>query len=682
MMFAGKHRVIFAGLLWVLQAVVFQLHGQGLGDTLKIEEINVFSHRPVEQTALTVTQIDSAILSHHVSQSLSELIAEDSPLFIKSFGRGALATVSFRGTAPSHTKVTWNGLELNSPMLGMVDFSEVPVFFIDEIRLVHGNSSLTEMPGALGGIIDLGTKTRWDEGVSGSVMQGAGSFGTWNEFGRINAGSSRFQSSTRLFYNHSDNDFKYRNFDTPDSVNLQTGEKYYPVSVNKNAGYTNKGVLQQFALRRSEREVLDVNIWLQQSDRSLPMLSTDESSNVEMTEDNKPNGGINTNRQNDRFFRTAVNYMNYGDKGKFTLFSGMNVNLISYRMDRLVNGNGRITQLDSESKVLSIDNRATYRRSLSRRDEIKVDLRFVFDAVKTQEKITVNQYDKSRGETSLSLSWFHSLNKKLRLRSSAVAQLMGNTLVQPSVSIGGEYHFLPDDRLYIKASLSSNHRFPTLNDLYFQPGGNPSLRPENSISQEAGMVYRLAGKRTELSFGISAYHSNVRDWIIWLPSYKGNWEPFNIEKVTTDGVECNAAFSLKSGGINWVINGNYALTRSRNFGDVKNWADQTHGKQLPYIPLHSANLNISSEWHFWSVNYSWNYYSERFTTTSNLKASYRDNLYPFFMNQVRVGRSIEVNAFNLDLSLSVYNLFNETYRSVLQRQMPGRNFHVMARLSW
>ncbi len=33
-----------------------------------------------------------------------------------------MATASMRGTAPSHTKVTWNGMSLNSPMLGMVDF--------------------------------------------------------------------------------------------------------------------------------------------------------------------------------------------------------------------------------------------------------------------------------------------------------------------------------------------------------------------------------------------------------------------------------------------------------------------------------------------------------------------------------------------------------------------------------
>ena len=112
-------------------------------------------------------------------------------------------------------------------------------------------------------------------------------------------------------------------------------------------------MLQQFAFRRSDKEILDVNIWLQQSDRSLPMLSTDESSNVSAAEDNS-DGSFKTNRQNNRFFRSAVNYMKYGDKGKFTLFSGINYNLLSYRMDRLVNGNGRITQVDSESRVLSL----------------------------------------------------------------------------------------------------------------------------------------------------------------------------------------------------------------------------------------------------------------------------------------------------------------------------------------
>ena len=156
-------------------------------DTLEIGELNIYSNRPVSKTALKETRIDSAVLSQHAGGSLSELISEASPVFIKSLGRGGLSTVSFRGTAPSHTLVKWNGLTLNSPMLGMVDFSDIPVFFIDEVNLLHGNSSLTETAGALGGIINLGTTTAEMKGLSGTLMQGLGSYGTYQAYGRLNA---------------------------------------------------------------------------------------------------------------------------------------------------------------------------------------------------------------------------------------------------------------------------------------------------------------------------------------------------------------------------------------------------------------------------------------------------------------------------------------------------------------
>jgi len=658
------------------------LAAQSLGDTLTIDEISVFSKRPVEQTALLVTRLDSTVLSHHVHQSLSELMDEESPVFVKSLGRGALATVSFRGTAPSHTRVTWNGLELNSPMLGMVDFSEIPVFFIDHISLVHGNSSLIEMPGALGGILDMRSKPGWETGVKGSLLQGAGSYGTWDEGARINLGNSGFQSSTRLFYNHSDNDFKYRNYDTPDSTDILTGKKYYPLAINRNADYTNKGMMQQFAFRMGSDEILDMNVWVQQSERSLPLLSTDESLEPGVS-GSEAYSGQNTNRQNNRFFRSAVNYRKYGDKGKFTLFSGLNYNLLSYRMDRIVSGNGHIPQVESESTVFHSDNRASWRYKVSGRDETETDFRYVYDVVETNEKVTTNSYEKSRGEATLSFSWFHSVKKRIRIRSTAVAQFIGKAFASPSFSLGGEYHIFPGDRLYLTASLSSNHRFPTLNDLYFQPGGNPNLRPESSLSEEFGLQFKNnSSSAGHLSVSLSAYHSNVKDWIIWLPSYKGNWEPFNIEKVMTGGVEVNLAYSKEIGPLFCRARGNFALTRSRNFGDPLNWADNSRGRQLPYIPLHSSNVNISSEWKGWSLIYTWNYYSERYTTSSNEKSSYRDSLYPYFMNQVRAGKTVNIFACKLDLSLTVYNLFNETYRSVLQRQMPGRNYQVMARFCW
>ncbi len=53
-----------------------------------------------------------------------------------------MATASFRGTAPSHTQVSWNGISISSPMLGMVDFSLIPVYIIDDLTLKHGAASL------------------------------------------------------------------------------------------------------------------------------------------------------------------------------------------------------------------------------------------------------------------------------------------------------------------------------------------------------------------------------------------------------------------------------------------------------------------------------------------------------------------------------------------------------------
>jgi len=52
------------------------------------------------------------------------------------------------------------------------------------------------------------------------------------------------------------------------------------------------------------------------------------------------------------------------------------------------------------------------------------------------------------------------------------------------------------------------------------------------------------------------------------------------------------------------------------------------------------------------------------------------------MNQVRFGKAISINRLKVDAGLMVYNLFNEEYRSVLQRPMPGRNYLFMMRLSW
>jgi iron complex outermembrane receptor protein len=156
---------------------------QHLTDTLRIKTVEIFAKKIIkEEAGKTTTKIDSIAMMNALNANLSELISQNTPIFIKEYGRGAMATASFRGTAPSHTQVTWNGISLNSPMLGMVDFSTIPVYFTDNVSLLHGSGSISTKSGALGGLVKLDNTTDWQNKFSGRALSGLGSYGTKDEF--------------------------------------------------------------------------------------------------------------------------------------------------------------------------------------------------------------------------------------------------------------------------------------------------------------------------------------------------------------------------------------------------------------------------------------------------------------------------------------------------------------------
>jgi len=643
---------------------------QSLSDTLKLEEVRISTGRKIESTGITGSGIDSLTMNMNIDQSLSELLSENTHVFIKSYGRGSFASASFRGTAPSHTKVSWNGLELNSPMLGMVDFSQLPVYLVDEIKLYHGNSSMTNLPGALGGLLDLTTKVEREQGFSGSFLAGAGSFGTRDGYVKFNLGGRNFYSVTRVFYNHSDNDFSFVNKDQIDSVDRQSGKKYRPRMKNRNAGFTNKGIMQQFSYRQGNNGFLDLSLWLQQSGRSLPILSTDESRNYS-----------NLNRQTNDIFRSALNYAFYKDRLKVKVFSGVNYNSSSYYLDNYLNDSTLLREVDSKSRALAFENKLGLSYSFLSRHKADIKFRYLLSSVDSYEDRTRSGYDTSRNDLMLIASEYSKWTDRIRTRLTLALQMSDFELQAFTWNVGGEYHLMPE-KWYVSMNVAKNLKVPTLNDLYYQPGGNAALLPEISRSIEAGMNYHYNGSRTEIKTALSAFTSEVDNWIIWLPGFKGYWEPVNIDKVKSSGIEATASILKKAGEWHFRLRGNYAYTQSLNLGSKTNWADESIGKQLPYIPLHSANLNIFSGFKTWALSYTWNYFSVRYTTSSNEKSSFRDYLYPYFMSQLRFTKSFALKKYSISSGFTVYNLFNEEYRSVLQRPMPGRNYHLLVKIDF
>ena len=663
-----KHFLRIWLIFVVMQIVAINTYAQKLGDTLKIEEVEINSLRPVKFNSLRITRFDSLVLRTNKGNSLSELLAEHSGIFIKSYGRGAMASASFRGTDPSHTKVLWNGIELNSPMLGMVDFSLIPMFFIDNVELFHGTSSMSEASGALGGLINLSTEPDWTNSFSGSYMQGAGSYGTHDEHISLEIGNKKFQSQTRVFYAHSDNDFSFENHDIYDSVNLETGRRYYPRMINKDAWFSYYGVLQEFHYRPGKNNFFSMSFWGQESSRSIPLLSTRESDDIK-------------NRQTDKSIRSHISYKHYGERYSFKVFSGLNTMNLLYSEKIQLSDLLYQYRSNSENVTASLYNKMDLEYRASKTLELEISAGADLHRVRSLEKVSLLGYSKSRMQLHMSVSAAKKWNERLNSSLKAGAEYISEGLTAPVMIAGSEFHVLPDNRLYLKLLLATNSRFPSLNDLYYQPWGNKDLRQERSMDQELGIHFSSKNGRWEFSQDAAFYMSQVRNWIMW--KYKANRiAPENIEKVDIKGLEVNFSLGYKVNLTRITLSSGYGMTHSRDMEMNLNEYDYSFGKQLPYIPVHSANAMFFINQNTWSLNYIWNFYSERNVSSSGDEANRRDVLYPYYMSQIGLGKQVQLERLSFDFSLRIHNLFNEEYRSVLQRPMPGRNYSLQLKIDF
>jgi iron complex outermembrane receptor protein len=293
--------------------------------------------------------------------------------------------------------------------------------------------------------------------------------------------------------------------------------------------------------------------------------------------------------------------------------------------------------------------------------------------VDTHEAVTGTGYKKQRFEFSAFFAVRKSYNDRLNLNLMARQERIDNSFAPIIPFLGFDFRIIKGKDLLLKGNIARNYHHPSLNDLYWQPGGYPDLLPEEGISGELGLEYQKTYQGHLLKSEITAYRSDINNWIIWIPSYKGFWEPRNIIKVLTQGIEFKVSLDGKINRLKYKFAGNFAFTPSLNYGDPTVWGDLSYGKQLVYVPLQSNNVMVSLSYLGFFATYQFNHYGERYTTSSN-DFTRRDWLYPYFMNDLIFGKDFHINNIHLSAEIKIYNLFNETYHSILYRPMPGRNY--------
>jgi Outer membrane cobalamin receptor protein len=401
---------------------------------------------------LSTQKIDTLVMSVKNTSQLSQLLIQHSPVFIKTYGPGALSTASFRGTTASHTLVLWNGFQLNAPNMGQVDFSTIPVFMADNLSLGWGSGGSANS-GGLGGVVNIETFSGFCKGLQLELKQAYGCFNTWGTFLTIGHSGKRFSVRLKAYRNSSDNDFEYENSAT---IPHQTMKQ-------KNSEFMDFGLMPELHFM-TIKGVISFVSWNQWNDRNLPpiMPNVGNLNSVEWTKDS--------------FSRNHLSYKMYWKTGSFQAKSGCFIEKQNYFLEtKNPVTDDRITYINSSNKSWVLHELAELEQSIYQSWKLNAKVQWDMEQVQsdnyegTKSRDVVSFYAAMNGQA------FPDVDLNFTLRFDVVDGRSKG--VFPTMSFSYEMPFLPE--MTAALGYSHNYRNPSLNDLYWYPGGNENLLSED-----------------------------------------------------------------------------------------------------------------------------------------------------------------------------------------------------------
>jgi vitamin B12 transporter len=622
--------LLIAGLL-AGQALYSQM--PSIHDTVRIDDVVIKGKPSLRAAGFIRTVIDPRFSAYHKNGTVADLLNSASPLFVKSYGPGGIATVSFRGTGASHTVVTWNGINLNSPMLGQSDFQLMPVIAADDITIYYGGSSLAAAQGGLGGVVDITTKPLWNEElVSFDMTTSWGSFGRYSASFRSRYGKGPWRFSSGMSYNSATNDFKYRN-------NYLTGNDQSERRLN--ASSLQKNILQE-AWYRTDKSVTGFRMWLQEHDRDLPV-----AINISPESHDENLSGM--------VLRSMLTHDHFG---KNITWSGTVAIIYDEMLYR-----DRVTAISSPSSFARTSTRISALWNSGKRSTLKGEITSDFEAVTSEnypENILRNITWLSIGTEYLAAPW-------VDLNIGLVVPAVDWNLQTPDFSAGSAIMPFNARWLKIKSNISSRSRVPSMNDLYWIPGGNESLKTERALSSEIAISANSnSGDNRSFNLQVALFNNSITDMIQWQPGSSGYWIPMNTGLVRSRGMESTFSSKLATGKSSVLLSSGYSYTVSTEKGSPF---------QNIYVPKHMANGSLRFARGLSASGFSLRYTGRRYITAEN-------NQYLPSNTVAEVWLSIDLptRVGGFHSMLAVENLFNLNYQTIAYHPMPPRAFKLT--LSW
>jgi len=576
----------------------------------------------------TAIQIaDSSALSQLQHSNLSDYLLQNSAAFIKESGNGMLSTISIRGTASSHTTVSWNGLTINPLTMGQVDFSQLPLFFFDKVALHPGGESSLYGNGAIGGSIILGTEHDYKKSFHGEIQQAVGSYDYTFSGIKLHGGTEKIQSKTMLMYNQCANDFTIK----------QASFSGISTQQQQNASFYRYGFLQDFAVKLSPKNELTFSAWHTYFYRE-----------IQPSIQNNLDTALFDNLSNKNTLLLA----------KFTRKSRINwESRLAYINDYQLNIEDIIA---SQQLLVSADGSKNWRKY-----SLKTGLsaQYIVPQVYSFNK-DVREF---RGDVYALSRWQPNATLKItcNLRQALVSDIA--VPFTPSMGIDARILNLDNNSMHLRYNISRSYKVPTLNDRYWGGLDNRYLKPEDGFNNELGFNYEYDKKGYSLQTNLSLYFNRVKDWIMWMP--RGDiWKPQNVDVVEAKGLDIHIKQLYNIQRLKLSLLLNYAFTQTFV---IEGFSEMTpfKGRQMPLLPEHTAIAFFQVDYNRFFVTVNANYIGQR--TTSNVFES----MPAYVVFNSSAGYNLKLtDSQQIALSVKGNNLFGTIYQTVPYKAMPLQNW--------
>ena len=633
-------RFVFLGWMILAALTAFSQQTLTVSDSVMLEEVVSYGSLRKYQSGAKIENISGLQFSNAGDDNLEQLLSKTLPIAFKT-DAGGLSAIRIRGTAASHTSVSFGGLDINSLTLGQSNFSNIPVYLFDNIGVQFGSASSVNGSGSIGGAIHLGLVNNWTNGFKAETRISHGSFGEQLYGTKIFVGNGRFESVTRAYYYYKKNDFKFKS-----SLKDFETQVVGFTDTQRNADIEKMGLIQELNYKFTHNEYFVFNVWLE-NDWHLQQ----QNMGVNFKEKDK--------REEYRDTRALIwtGYKNRKNPLKFEINGG-------YVFDDAVNNGNRNDTIRTQRIV----GEAFIEHDFSDRGSYKVG------AKAARIRPTVHAYAETldhEDRIDFYASWyqrfFNTLSMTLNLRQGFVSDFK----VPFTPSLGMSLRAISKESwgLNFSGSVSRSYRAPTFNDRFWVPGGNPDLAPEKGMSYELGTRLGYCTGDISGNIKLNAFYMNIDNWILW-KNGGSFWYVENVQNVVSRGLELMTDWKFDLFNLPFTSGLNYSLTSTQR---VKSPGHTNALKrQLEYVPLHSGNFFVNTGWKTLTVGLNGSYTGKQYTDEDD-----HNILDAYILLDLNASCQVKFSENNkIRFTGAINNILDTAYQSSWGYAMPGISYRL------